>query len=202
VIFAAGSGGNPERHLPLLAYLADQSFTVIAPHFDRLVSPTPTEDELLSRARRLRIAIDYITQKNLPVVGIGHSIGATLLTAIAGAQMWMGPGQRVPISTDERLKRLVLFTPPTGFFKAPGALDGVSIPIQVWAGTKDAITPPSQAEFLESAIENSSVELHVVEGAGHFSFLNTLPPQVADPLADRETFLKSLAVEVSSFAGK
>lgn len=200
VLFAAGSGGNPERHLPLLASLATHGFTVIAPHFDRITSSTPTTEDLLSRARKLRIALDSISHGGIPVAGVGHSIGATILASMAGAQMWMGPGRRVEIIPDDRLKRLVLFTPPTGFFRAPSALDGLRIPVQVWAGTEDAITPLAQAEFMKQAMEkHASVDLRVIEGAGHFSFLNTLPPQVSDPFADRDVFLTRLAAEVAAF---
>ena len=59
VLFAVGSGGNPERHLPLLHYLFENHCTVIAPHFDRLVSPSPSAADLLLRARRLQIALDF-----------------------------------------------------------------------------------------------------------------------------------------------
>ncbi len=198
VLFAVGSGGNPERHLPLLNSLAESGCTVIAPHFDRLATPMPTSEELLLRARRLKIALDAVVNPNLPVYGVGHSIGATILLAMAGGQIWMGPEQRLSIAPDVRLNRLVLMTPPTGFFQAPGALSAIHIPSQVWAGTNDVITPPSQAELLKRQL-GSLVELRVVEGAGHFSFMNTLPPQTEDPLPEREAFLQCLAVEIRSF---
>jgi pimeloyl-ACP methyl ester carboxylesterase len=200
MVFAAGSGGNPERHLPLLASLAEHGCSVVAPHFERLASPQPTEEELLGRARRLRLALDFAARPDLPVTGVGHSIGATILLALAGAQLWLGPGQRVDVNPDERLARLVLMTPPTGFFQAPGALDGVSTPLQVWAGARDVITPPAQAEFLKRGFQDHvPVDLRVIDGAGHFSFMNTLPPQTVDPCPGRDTLLEELEVEIHRF---
>ncbi len=200
VLFAVGSGGNPERHITLLVSLAENGCTVVAPHFERLASPMPTQEELLLRARRLHLALDSVMRPNFRVVGIGHSIGATTLLALAGGQIWMGPGQPVPIKSDEHLERLVLMTPPTGFFQAPGALGNIHTPLQVWAGTKDTITPPAQAEFLKSTLQDQvPVELRIIEGAGHFSFVNTLPPQTTDPLPDREKFLADLAVEIRRY---
>jgi predicted dienelactone hydrolase len=200
VLFAVGSGGNPERHLPLLTSLAEQGCIVVAPHFERLASPKPTEEELLLRARRLRQGLDFALHSDLPVVGIGHSIGATVLLGLAGGQLWMGPGQKLDLKTDERLTRLVLITPPTGFFQAPVALDDVRIPLQVWAGSSDVITPPAQAIFLEEALGNRvPVDLRIINGAGHFSFMNTLPPQITDSLADRDAFLVDFTVEIQRF---
>lgn len=199
-LFASGSGGNPERHLPLITSLQEQGCTVIAPYFARLTSPHPHADDLLLRARRLRLALDTIAPSTLPVVGIGHSIGATLLLAFAGGQMWTREGQPLPIPVDKRLERLVLLTPPTNFFCAPHALDNVRIPIQVWAGTDDNVTPPAQAEFLKQTLQDKvPVDLRMVQGAGHFSFMNTLPPQVTDTLIHREVFLSKLAVEIRAF---
>jgi hypothetical protein len=43
------------------------------------------------------------------------------------------------------------------------------------------------------------VDLHIVEGAGHFSFMNEPPPMVAEPLPDREAFLADLAAEICRF---
>lgn len=90
--------------------------------------------------------------------------------------------------------------PATGFFQAPGALDGIRAPLAVWAGGLDTITPPAQAEFLKRTLDTQvPVDLHVVEGAGHFSFMNVLPPHLTDPLANRQTFLENLQSEVCRF---
>lgn len=200
-LFSVGSGGNPERHLALMQRLVAAGCTLVAPHFERLASPRPTETELLLRARRLRIALDSVARPSLPVIGIGHSIGASMLLALAGAEIWLGANEKLPIKPDERLSRLVLLTPATLFFQAPSALTSVQIPMQVWAGTKDVITPPAQSEMLRELIQSQSpVDLRIIEGAGHFSFINTLPPQTVDPLADREAFLEELASEICRFA--
>lgn len=200
VLFAVGGGGNPERHAPLLSALAERGCAVVAPHFERLVSPTPTDEHLVLRARRLKLAVDSVACFKAPVVGVGHSIGATMLLALAGGEVWMRPGARLPIERDERIARLALITPATNFFQAPGALDSVRTPLLVWAGTNDTITPPAQAEFLSRTLgPRLPVDLRVVEGAGHFSFMNTLPPHVSDSLALRQTFLKGLASEVCRF---
>jgi len=97
VLFSVGGGGDPERHLPLLSALAARGCTVVAPHFARLASPIPTEAELALRARRLQLALDAAAP-DLPAVGVGHSIGASTLLALAGAEMWTLSGRRVPIA--------------------------------------------------------------------------------------------------------
>lgn len=200
VLFAVGGGGNPERHAPLLAGLVERGCSIVAPHFERLVSPRPTDDELLLRARRLKLALDTVARPGVPVVGVGHSIGTTMLIALAGGQVWTRPGQPLPIAPDARVERLALMAPATGFFQAPGALDAVQTPLLVWAGENDTITPPAQAELLKQALgDRVPVDLHVVEGAGHFSFMNVLPPQVTDPITNRDAFLARLTSEIGRF---
>jgi pimeloyl-ACP methyl ester carboxylesterase len=201
ILFAAGSGGNPERHLPLLNLLVERGCTVIAPYFDRITSPTPSADDLQLRVGLLQAAMKEIGELDLPIVGIGHSIGATLLLGLAGGQMWLQGGQRFPISQDERIKKLVLFTPPTGFFHAPKALEQVHAEVQVWAGSLDTITPPQQLEVLRDELSpKCHFAFNIVEGAGHFSFMNELPPNIVDPMKDREVFLTNLGTEVCNFA--
>jgi pimeloyl-ACP methyl ester carboxylesterase len=200
VLFAVGSGGDPERHLPLMNALAEQGCTTVAPCFDRLVSPVPSAETLILRARRLQIALDAVAGVKDTVVGVGHSIGATLLLGLGGGKIWLGPGLCLPVTRESRVQRLVLFSPATGFFQAPGALDQVEIPIQVWAGTLDHITPPDQVEFLKNSLQSRvTMDVRVIEGAGHFSFLNILPPRVADPISDRTAFLEYLASSVCGF---
>lgn len=201
VLFAVGAGGNPERHLPLLSTLSAHGVTVVAPHFDRLVTPVVDEGHLHLRERRLRMAIDAVASHGTAVAGIGHSIGASVLLALAGARLWMGPGRPLEIPHEPRLTRLALMTPPTRFFQAPGALDNVRVPILAWAGTMDDITPPDQTELLASALRDRvPFDLRVEEGAGHFSFMHVPPPNVVEPLADRDEFLARLSAELVRFA--
>ena len=201
VLFAVGAGGNPERHLPLLSALSDRGFTVVAPHFERITPASVTADDLLLRVRRLRQALDIVAPPDAAVVGVGHSIGATMLVALAGGQVWMGPGHRLSIDRDERLVKLALLTPTTGFFQAPGALDDVRVRILAWAGAKDTITPPAHAELLKRALKDRApVEVRIEQDAGHFSFMHVPPPSVIESLADRDEFLARLTAEVIKFA--
>jgi pimeloyl-ACP methyl ester carboxylesterase len=183
-----------------LTALAERGCTVVAPHFERLLSPLPTDGELLRRARRLSIALGSVARPRVPVAGVGHSIGATMLLALAGGEVWMRPGQRLSIPPERCMDRLVLLAPATGFFQVPGALDAVSTPILAWAGTQDVVTPPAQARALERALGTRvPVEVRIVDGAGHFSFMNVPPPQTTEPLPDRDTFLAELVAEVCRF---
>lgn len=196
VLFAVGGGGNPERqHAPLLQALAERGCAVVAPHFERLTA-SPSEAELLLRARRLRQALE-VAALDVPVVGIGHSIGAMVLLALAGGRAWRSRDQPLPIEPEPRLSRLALLAPAAGYFQAPGALDHVRLPLVVWAGTADAITPLVHAQGLAQA---PSVDLRIIEGAGHFSFLHTLPPGAPEPLPDREAFLAQLTADLCAFA--
>ena len=200
VLFAVGGGGDPARHLPLLSHLAAQGCTVVAPHFERMMSWVPTADDLLLRARRLTLALDAVSPPGMRVSGVGHSIGATMLLGLAGGHVWMHAGKRLDIIPDARLDRLALLAPATGFFQAPGALDEVQIPLLAWAGTEDEITPPSHVELLRDTLGSRiPLDIRITTDAGHFSFMNELPPTLVDPHPDREAFLEEIATEISRF---
>jgi predicted dienelactone hydrolase len=200
VLFSVGAGGQPERHATLLNALAESNCTVVAPHFERLASPIPTEADLILRARRLSLTLDTFVQPDAKAAGVGHSIGAATLVALTGAQMWLGIGQRVNITLDSRLTRLALLATPTGFFQAPGALDAVRVPILAWVGSKDGITPPIQTEWLAHAMcDWQTVDVRVTDGAGHFSFMDLPPPQTTEPLPNQQAFLREYSSEVCKF---
>ena len=199
VLFAAGAGGNPERHQDLLESLAREGSTVVAPHFARLMSPIPTATELLTRARRLRLAAEQVPTSDLPLVGAGHSIGAGLLIALAGGQMWLSREQSLDVARMP-LERLALLSPAAGFFQAPGALKAVHCPMTVWVGSEDAIAQKDQAAFLQQTLRDQApIEVRIAEGAGHYSFMNVLPPGVVDPMPDRDAFLLDLAARIAEF---
>jgi len=148
----------------------------------------------------LSLALDTFSQPGVIVAGVGHSIGATTLLALTGAQMWLGPGQQVNITQDKRLVRLALLSPPTGFFQAPGALAAVRTPILLWVGSEDNITPPEQSKWLAQAMSGSqTVDLRMTNGAGHFSFMDLAPPNTVELLANKLEFIQEYSSEVSRF---
>jgi alpha-beta hydrolase superfamily lysophospholipase len=199
VLFAAGRGGDPTRHLPLLRYLSERGCTVVAPHF-ALLSPVPSEQDLALRARRLHLALDAVTSGEKRVAGVGHSVGAALLLGLAGAQLWVRAGRKVAVRKRPDLERLVLLAPATDFVQAPGALDAVQLPVLTWAGTQDELVPRERVESLRDALgERAPFELHFAQGANHFSFMDTPPPQTSETLADRAAFLGSLHHAISRF---
>jgi alpha-beta hydrolase superfamily lysophospholipase len=204
VLFAVGGGGNPERHLPLLTALAAHGCAVTAPHFARMTSPIPTDEGLRLRVRRSRLAADAIARPALPVAGVGHSLGGAVLLALAGGEIWRGPGGPIAIPPEDRLldrlDRIAVMAPATGFFRAPAALDAVRTPILAWAATNDTIAPPAQAQLLAEVIgPRVPVTVRVTEGAGHFSFMDSAPPNTTEPLADRDAFLSEVRAEVIRF---
>lgn len=200
VLFAVGAGGQPERHATLLNALAESGCMVVAPHFERLASSMPSEDELTLRARRLSLALDAFIGPTAKAIGVGHSIGAATLVAMAGAHMGLEPGRRIWIAADGRLTRLALLAPPTGFFRAPAALDAVRVPILAWVGSADDITPPAQTEWMASAMHDSvCVEVRVTKGAGHFSFMDLPPPHATEPLPNKHAFLQEHSREICKF---
>lgn len=200
VLFAAGAGGDPERYATALDALLETRCKVVAPHFQRLLSSTLSETELTLRARRLQLALNAFAQPDEIVVGVGHSIGASILLALAGAHMWLRTGRHVPIETDGRLAKLALLAPPTGFFRAPGSLCSVRIPIEVWVGSLDDITPPSQSKWLAQEMRGwQVVNIHTINSAGHFSFMDKTPPNTIEPVHDKQTFLREYSSAICRF---
>jgi hypothetical protein len=200
VLFAVGRGGNPSRHLPLLRSVAALGCTVVAPHFELLVSMVPTKEELDKRVRRLEASAAQYCKADLPIVGIGHSIGTVTLLALAGGEAQTLAGETVTSGSTLKFHRLALFAPPTDFFRRPGALKSVNVPIRIWVGAKDSITPPAQAQFLKEVLSlQGPIDICLDEEAGHFSYMDELPPNITDLHPNRSKFLASLANDVGRF---
>lgn len=200
VLFAAGLGGDPLRHKGLLRCFAAHGMSIVAPHFEMLSSSIPTKAELLERSRRLALAMHAHCTPGTFVAGVGHSIGTVILLMQAGGEISTLEGDRITFNEERILDRLVLLAPPTDFFRRPGSLMFVNIPIQIWVGGRDTVTPPSQSEFLKEAIsEQTKIDLHIIDNAGHFTFMNELPPNVADTHPNRNDFISYLGDEASRF---
>lgn len=199
VLFAAGAGGDPERHRPLLDHLAAHDCQVIAPHFEPLVPREATTAQLLTRPVGLVEALHRWASPDAAVVVVGHSIGGWAALCLAGAMPWGRDGKPLDVPREPRVSRLVLYAPAAGWFAAPNALDAVTVPILVYAGELDTVTPVEQAIHLKDA--PAKVDLRIVPKAGHFSFMNTPPPGTTDDDAfDRDRFLTDLAQTTMEFA--
>ncbi len=104
----------------------------------------------------------WICQQPRYVQSIGASSGPTAI----------GPAR------DRRIKAAVVAAPAEVYEFPPGGLAGVTIPVQVWSGDQDTITPPQwDADLLRSALP--AVDFHAVPGASHLAFL----PPCNDALA-------------------
>ncbi len=207
VLFAVGGGGDPRRHQPLLEALAAAGYSVVAPSFERMVGPLVSEEGLLCRGRRLRDVAARVATPNVPLVGIGHSIGGAVLMMMAGARGWLGPGVQLPEMPMKEgpLAALMLMTPPTGFFRGPGSLQSFQLPLLLWAGEQDGIVAPADVAFVHDALSaqpNADVALRVVEGADHFSFMDARPPHTPPVLAHRAHFLETLHAATIDFVEK
>ncbi len=109
-------------------------------------------------------------------------------------------GQQLITGSTSRLGRLALLAPPTDFFRRPGALHRIKVPMKIWVGAKDTITPPAQSRFLVDVLAaQASVAVQVDPDAGHFTYMDELPPNVPEPHPDRVTFLAGLADEITAF---
>jgi len=200
ILFVPGLGGNPLRHIGLIRTFARHGVAVVAPHFELLNSRFPTQAELTERVQRLNLAAEKFCTGYASISGVGHSLGAVILLIRAGATAWTSAREPVRFEGHNILNRLVLLTPPSDFFPAHLSLVPIKIPLQIWAGEKDVITPPAQALFLHQSLRlHTYSELHIAENAGHFTFMNELPPQVIDPHPSRNDFLLKLGERITQF---
>jgi pimeloyl-ACP methyl ester carboxylesterase len=197
-VFAAGAGGNPERHLPLLECLADNGVQVIAPYFARLSAPDAGPGELLLRPTGLVEALREHASADAAVVAIGHSIGGWAALCLAGGKPVGRDGTPLAVPREPRVDALVLYAPAAGWFAPPGALTDVTARMLVYAAELDTVTPVEQVAVLQHA--PGPVDLRVVPRAGHFSFMHTLPPGVSEDSAfDRDTTLSEIARSTVAF---
>ncbi len=200
VIFAAGRGGSPIRHLDLMRLVARRGCTVVAPHFDMLPSTTPTQQDLEIRLRQLELVLSQYAPTNQPMAGIGHSIGAVMLLLLAGAKAHTFAGHEVTANAKWSFDRLALLAPAVDFFRHPEASVDVDARIHLRAGNRDTIVTPNRVLAFKNMLpDQSKIEFYLDEDAGHFSYMNELPPHVEDCQPNRKTFLSVLAEEVGAF---
>ncbi|PHQ99939.1 MAG: alpha/beta hydrolase [Marinosulfonomonas sp.] len=221
VTISHGSGGNRLGYLMLAQALAEAGYVVLMPeHFGN-----NTDDNFLSgktrnlelRPRHISLCIDDIARNEIlagavltdQVAVIGHSMGGYAALAVAGGQVWNAAKRKVAVGRDDRVKGLVLMAPATAWFTPDASLANVVVPMLIYQAGHDAFTPPDHtARVLNQVPGRTQITHHLVENAGHFSFLSPFPealihpdfPPSQDPAGfDRTAFQQRLAGEVIAF---
>ncbi|KYF78474.1 alpha/beta hydrolase [Sorangium cellulosum] len=221
VVISHGSGGTPLAYRTLASHLARSGYIVAMPEHpgdnrnDR--SLVETVENLENRPRHVRLTMDalcsdaeigpHLERDNVAIVG--HSMGGYTALAVAGGQPWTGPGQRLAVTRDPRVKALVLMTPAASWFIPNDALQDVRVPILLLVAEHDRITPRWQGQLvLDLVPDRAQVTYTIVENAGHFSFLSPFPPHMRNPGFlpatdppgfDREAFQRRLQQDVLDF---
>jgi predicted dienelactone hydrolase len=200
VIVSHGTGGSHLTHRNLAAHLARHGYVVVVPEHPRNNRNNNelagTAVNLANRPRHIRAAIDWaISEFGTGAAAIvGHSLGGYTALAVSGGRPTAFPNetsnqqpQAIDVIPDDRVNALVLLAPATVWFMAPGALDGVRVPILMLTAEKDVHTPAFHAEIVKQGVADKSLVDHIViENAGHFSFLSPFPETMSSP-----TFLPS-----------
>jgi predicted dienelactone hydrolase len=229
VLLSHGSGGSPLTHRDLARHLAARGFVVGLPEhpFNNRRDNSLAEHPELVRLRvaDLRLAAAWFFEHG-PFVRfvrpgaysvIGHSIGAATALAIAGGEPTSLPHQSVDrqakqfaVDVDARVRSLVLLAPATVWFRRPAALRNVTAPVLMVASYHDHAAPYFYfcQHVLDGVPDVSRVRFHLVEQAGHYSFLSPWPeamkhpafaPSQDPPGFDRPAFLEWLFAEVTTF---
>jgi len=193
-VISHGAGGSHLLYRTIATHLARAGYIVVCPeapkdnrndhslaHTDaavtnRCIHLARTLDAVLAH-ERFGAAAD--TQR---ISIVGHSLGGCAALALAGGQPWSKNRTPIPVQPDPRFRAAVLMAPATGYFRGPGALGKVFIPLLVLTGEKDEVTPPNDIEKdLNSLAAGVPRNLVVVNGAGHYSFLSPFPDSMRRP---------------------
>ncbi|MFK7859981.1 MAG: alpha/beta hydrolase family protein [Granulosicoccus sp.] len=115
-------------------------------------------------------------------------------------------------ASDPRIKAISIAAPGFGFAFDSESVQAVKIPVQIWSGSLDMRVPHGTNGRLVANALNGETDVEIVEGAGHFSFLQPCKPGlesenqsiwemicVDDVAFDRAAFHKYLNARVIEF---
>lgn len=228
VVISHGSGGSQFVYRTLAAHLARTGFVVLTPEHPRNNrhdnSLAGTDTILASRPRHIRSVIDWATSadgfgaslQQGAVAVVGHSLGGYTALALAGGQPMAFPNETpdgiakpVGVTSDARVRALVLLAPATPWFMDSTALRAVHIPILMLTAEHDPQTPAWHGDIVLRGVGDPSAITHrVVPNAGHYSFLSPFPaamtnagfaPSQDPPGFDRDAFQVEMQDEIVAF---
>lgn len=231
VVISHGTGGSHLLYRTLASHLARHGYVVVMPEHprnnrnDNTLGGTATI--LMNRPRHIRVVMDWafshegfegsIEPGSAAVVG--HSLGGYTALALAGGVPASFPNewpdrvvQPMTVTPDARVRALVLLAPATPWFKDPGALSQVRVPVLMFTGEKDGDAPAWFGEIVARGLPGPGQLTHVVvPNAGHYSFLAPFPPAMVSPSFrpsqdppgfDRAAFHEQLSEDVLAFLNR
>lgn len=165
VLFSHGAFATPQRYADLLGHWAQQGFVIVAPrHIDSEEHPQreqykptdhlPTRIADMSALAQADLAALAPALKGRLIEGriaaTGHSFGALIAQAMAGATPLAAAGEDVPVPIQARQHNVVVvvaLSPPPTFanFLNPAAWESVRVPALTQTGTSDV--SPGFADF-------------------------------------------------------
>ncbi|MTB87556.1 hypothetical protein H9L21_05625 [Aeromicrobium senzhongii] len=198
LLFAPGAAGDPTRYERLLTSANEAGFIVASPEHD--LDETFSDEVVRERVTALAAGLEGLGHEDLPVVAAGHSLGGCAALCLAGVRPRNSQGAVIDVPREPRVGRVVVLAPATGWFEGRDALDDLSVPITVFIGAKDDVTPPDTAEVLWPA--PTWLELRTYEGVGHFDFMWPLPEnKVPTPGLDHEEFYERFIADFVTALG-
>ena len=219
VIISHGNGGSHLVYRTISTHLAKNGYIVaMLEHYGNNRNNNQWENtnaNLINRPRHVSLIIDELLSINRfgksisvnNIAVIGHSMGGYTALVLAGGLPRTREGEKIEVSSDPRVKAIVLLAPETGWFM--NSLQNVTIPILMLIAEHDQITPRWNAEIvLNNVPDKAQVTFREVENAGHFSFLSPFPAAMknsnflpsTDPEGfDREQFHKQIPAEILEF---
>lgn len=228
VIFSHGNGGSSWGYRDLAKLIVGAGYVVaLVEHTGNCRSDNSKEKTLANlenRPRHISRVIDASFAD--PIIGrhlaagriavIGHSMGGYTALAIAGGKPWAAPHETpdqkpcpVKIEPDNRIRSIVLLTPATPWFNVPDGLTNARVPVLMFSGEKDTVTPATHAETVINGLPDRSKLKHVViPNAGHFSVMSKVPASMASPDFlpstdpegfDRDAYRPTMFAEIRKF---
>ncbi len=191
-LISHGNGGSHLLYRTISTHLAKNGYIVASvEHYGNNRNNNELEnttENLINRPRHITLAIDAMLSDDKfrsgvepnKIAVIGHSMGGYTALALAGGVPRTREGQKVEVTSDPRIKAIVLLAPGAGWFM--NSLDKVTVPILMLTAEHDPITLAWNAEVvLKSIPHRSQVIFREVKNAGHFSFLSPFPDTMKNP---------------------
>jgi predicted dienelactone hydrolase len=194
VLLSHGSGGWHLLYRSISTHLANNGYVVVAPEHpgnnrrDNML--VGTDENSIRRPYHASLTLDAVLADSEfrghiaehAIGGIGHSIGAYTMLALAGGEPWSKEALQLSVHRDPRVRAAVLMAPATAWYQPPDALRHVHIPLMLIAGEKDHFTPLWHSELVRDGVpDRARAELRVIANAGHYSFLTPFPASMRSP---------------------